>query len=127
MDRFLKRKLDEPARRPDPATETAEAQERVTPSTVLSWNANGLMARIEASREVREFGQLVARLSPDVVCIQEARIRAYCATPRAPATSSHRRVRGRPADDENEKLQRLLRDPAFSSTRPARPSQPPGP
>jgi hypothetical protein len=67
-----------------------------------------------------EFGQLVRRLSPDVVCIQEAMIRAYCANPKAKADSNDRRIRGQPADDEAAKLKEMLHSP-FDSTRPTPP------
>lgn len=112
-----KRKLDETARRPDQAARTGEDGGRVTPCTVLSWNANGLMARIEAKRHMEEFGQLVTRLSPDVVCIQEARIAAYCANLKAKKDSPDPRVRWRPADKEKHELEKALGAPPFTSMR----------
>lgn len=128
MERFLlgKRKLDETARRPDQAATTGEDGGRVTPCTVLSWNANGLMARIEAKRHMEEFGQLVTRLSPDVVCIQEARIAAYCANLKVKKDSPDPRVRWRPADKEKHELEKALGAPPFTSMRRTC-LRPPGP
>ena len=117
MDRFLLGK-----RKASSSPPSSRAKERArSPSILVSWNANGLMARIEADQLV-SFGRLVSEQSPDLIAVQEARVRAFCSNPTAKRDSREPRVRGRPAQDESVKLDKVLNRPPFDGeTRPPRP------
>ena len=45
------------------------------PCTLVTWNANGLITRAKSnSRDLQEF---VREHDPDVLCVQEARVKAH--------------------------------------------------
>ena len=68
------------------------------PTTIITWNANGLIPRIKGDLDA--LRAMVRDRDPDVVCLQEARVKAYTSNPKAKVSSSDRRMRGRPLGDE---------------------------
>jgi len=87
-------------------TETASLPP-TPPCKILTWNANGFASRAEAGH-LAEFGRLLSEHSVDVVCVQEARVKAHCANPK---DSAARRDRGKPAADEEKARVSLTKAP----------------
>lgn len=66
------------------------------PRLIISWNANGLVAR--CNKDLEELRGLVRDKDPCLICIQEARVKAYCSNPKAKTDSEDPRNRSRPQD-----------------------------
>ena len=59
---------------------------------------------------------MVRDRDPDVVCLQEARVKAYTSNPKAKVSSSDRRMRGRPLGDEwRGALEKALTSPPLAA------------
>ena len=71
---FKKPRLSEPAR---PLRD---------PRSIVTWNANGLAPRI--AHDLAALREFVTEHDPDVLLVQEARLRAHCDNPRAKADSA---------------------------------------
>ena len=82
---------------------------RVDPTTICSWNANGLKPRFTNQRE--EILNFFAEHSPDVVCIQEARLRAL-----SPQKRNKMSIKGKDFDVQNL-VRSFLRAPQMSDYR----------
>ena len=79
----------------------AEVSAGVDPHTLVSWNCNGLMSRLTSN--LSELHQMVVQRDPCVVCIQEARVKAYCRNPKAKVSGPEPRERDRAAVEELDK------------------------
>jgi|TARA_B100000524_G_scaffold302576_1_gene177372 exodeoxyribonuclease III len=87
------------------------------PCTLVTWNANGLITRAKSnSRDLQEF---VREHDPDVLCVQEARVKAHCANPKAQSKSPDIRNRARPLASEAKELSPLLDTAPLKSYRAA--------
>ena len=84
------------------------------PTTIITWNANGLIPRIKGDLDA--LRAMVRDRDPDVVCLQEARVKAYTSNPKAKVSSSDRRMRGRPLGDEwRGALEKALTSPPLAA------------
>ena len=101
---FKKPRLSEPAR---PLRD---------PRSIVTWNANGLAPRI--AHDLAALRAFVTEHDPDVLLVQEARLRAHCDNPRAKADSTDARDRSRPDLAETRErdgaLDRALRSAPLS-------------
>ena len=101
---FKKPRLSEPAR---PLRD---------PRSIVTWNANGLAPRI--AHDLAALRAFVTERDPDVLLVQEARLRAHCDNPRAKADSTDARDRSRPDLAETRErdgaLDRALRSAPLS-------------
>nr|QDO16266.1 DNA-(apurinic or apyrimidinic site) lyase [Lingulodinium polyedra] len=70
------------------------------PKRIITWNANGFMTRVTSQQDLAAFQALVREHDPDVVCLQEARVKAHCSNPKAKVSSQDLRDRSRPLDSE---------------------------
>eukprot|EP00510_Aplanochytrium_minuta_P002939 CAMPEP_0184006190 /NCGR_PEP_ID=MMETSP0954-20121128/525_1 /TAXON_ID=627963 /ORGANISM="Aplanochytrium sp, Strain PBS07" /LENGTH=335 /DNA_ID=CAMNT_0026284651 /DNA_START=21 /DNA_END=1025 /DNA_ORIENTATION=- len=70
------------------------------PRRLVTWNANGLLPRMKSYRDVNSIRLFLQEHDPDVICIQEARIKAKCNNPKAKVGSKDRRDRTKPSDSE---------------------------
>eukprot|EP00411_Alexandrium_monilatum_P033870 CAMPEP_0175341468 /NCGR_PEP_ID=MMETSP0095-20121207/6354_1 /TAXON_ID=311494 /ORGANISM="Alexandrium monilatum, Strain CCMP3105" /LENGTH=403 /DNA_ID=CAMNT_0016638879 /DNA_START=17 /DNA_END=1225 /DNA_ORIENTATION=+ len=70
------------------------------PRRLITWNANGFMTRVSSPEDLAAFQALVREHDPDVICLQEARIKAHCNDPKAKVSSSDPRDRSRPLEAE---------------------------
>jgi len=108
MHRFLvgtKRKEPEP-----PTQEGVLAND---PLTIITFNANGLAPRL--SYNLEELQAMLRTHNPDLVCFQEARLKAHCANKKAKVGDDSRRERHRIHDSELEDKSGLLRKALASS------------
>lgn len=92
------------------------------PCTVVTWNANGLMARVKS--DLPKLQQFVRERDPDVLCVQEARVKAHCSNPKAKVGSADARDRSRPLASEAAQLRPLLEVPPLNSYRASVSSSP---
>ena len=77
--------------------------EAADPETLITWNANGLMPRVASEIDLAALQARVRESSPDVICLQEARVKAFCANPKAKPGDGALRYRARPSDKEMKK------------------------
>ena len=70
------------------------------PRVIVTWNCNGLAPRLTSPRDRAALCAFVRAHDPDVICLQEARLKAHCSNPKAKVGSADVRDRGRPRADE---------------------------
>eukprot|EP00418_Pyrodinium_bahamense_P040312 CAMPEP_0179191770 /NCGR_PEP_ID=MMETSP0796-20121207/95258_1 /TAXON_ID=73915 /ORGANISM="Pyrodinium bahamense, Strain pbaha01" /LENGTH=295 /DNA_ID=CAMNT_0020896005 /DNA_START=45 /DNA_END=928 /DNA_ORIENTATION=- len=91
------------AKRPRVALQVGKERAGVVaqdPKRIITWNANGFMSRVSSPEDLAAFQCLVRTHDPDVICLQEARIKAHCGNPKAKVASEDPRDRARPLEAE---------------------------
>ncbi|EKX40256.1 hypothetical protein GUITHDRAFT_75737 [Guillardia theta CCMP2712] len=110
MLKFLKRAGDGEAREEEQKrrreeeveeSDTSSASSGRLPRSFLSWNANSLVNRCKEEENMRGFCDLVLKLEPDVIALQEVRMVAS-APPGSKRGDGRKRDRGSPRDNEKE-------------------------
>eukprot|EP00945_MAST-04E_sp_MAST-4E-sp1_P008932 g8932.t1 len=60
---------------------------------IISWNANGIFSRFQY--DMRDIEAMLVKYDPDVVCIQETKLKAQCSNPKAKRGDHHKRFRSK--------------------------------
>lgn len=94
------------------------------PLSVVAWNCNGLPVRLSSPDDAAALLSFIEDCKPDIFCISEVRLPAYCASPKGKRGDGLPRVRSKLAQNDKKqqadkvRVDKLLSAPAFSSYKP---------